>query len=328
MNYEEAFLQSILEAPDDDLPRQAYADWLLDQGDQRGEFIHIQCRLARETSESVRRQLEARERELLAAHEEEWLGTLRPLLARWTFRRGFLDAVAVSAAAYIAHEAIAWPATVRHVEVDLTGYTVPQEIIELVPESVARENVSIPIGSRSRVLVMAMLLPLDASLRQQLEFTLNRHIEPIGASAEQVIEALNRHYGNSEVESVDTGVLLEYTEPPFEYEADSVPVMRLVDLIFFEAAALGADQIHLRPEEAAVRITYRIGGELLERDTLSLRLFESVVARIRAISALGPADDDGYQMGRVHGNLHGMLSDLDIIFRQDGDGVHISLAPA
>ena len=47
MTHDEAFLQAILEAPEDETPRLVYADWLEDQGDPRGEFIRLQAQLAR-----------------------------------------------------------------------------------------------------------------------------------------------------------------------------------------------------------------------------------------------------------------------------------------
>jgi uncharacterized protein (TIGR02996 family) len=47
MSQEEHFLQAILAAPDDDTPRLVYADWLDERGDPRGEFIRLQCELAK-----------------------------------------------------------------------------------------------------------------------------------------------------------------------------------------------------------------------------------------------------------------------------------------
>jgi len=41
------FLEAIAEAPDEDTPRLIYADWLMEQGDPRGEFIRCQVELAR-----------------------------------------------------------------------------------------------------------------------------------------------------------------------------------------------------------------------------------------------------------------------------------------
>jgi uncharacterized protein (TIGR02996 family) len=44
---EDEFLNAVLASPEDDGPRLAYADWLSNRGDPRGEFIRIQCQLTR-----------------------------------------------------------------------------------------------------------------------------------------------------------------------------------------------------------------------------------------------------------------------------------------
>ena len=48
MSQHQAFLQAIVEAPDDDVPRLIYADFLEEQGDaDRADFIRTQVQLAR-----------------------------------------------------------------------------------------------------------------------------------------------------------------------------------------------------------------------------------------------------------------------------------------
>ena len=80
LTQDEAFLQAILEQPDDDTPRLIYADWLEEQGDPRGEFIRIQCALAGLPPDDARRpELGAREAALLESHREAWLEPLRGL---------------------------------------------------------------------------------------------------------------------------------------------------------------------------------------------------------------------------------------------------------
>lgn len=213
MTQEDAFLQAILESPDDDLHRMVYGDWLIDRGDRRGEFIHVQCLLDRMGRDDVRRPpLEEQERQLLARHEDGWLGRLRPLLSRWTFRRGFLDAVAVPVGVHLANAAIAWPATVHRVEVDLDGFGVPLEVVEFVPESVARENVLMPIGFRGRTMVLAMTDPKDVGTLERLAFLLDRDIESVASPPEQIVEAINRHYGPLETEPVDS-ILVDFSPP-------------------------------------------------------------------------------------------------------------------
>jgi uncharacterized protein (TIGR02996 family) len=95
MTHDDAFLQAILDAPDDDTPRLVYADWLEEHAEpERAEFIRVQCRLARTPEGDPRRQvLEARERELLD-RQDEWLGRLRSPLLHWKFRRGLVDGFA------------------------------------------------------------------------------------------------------------------------------------------------------------------------------------------------------------------------------------------
>src|SRR5258708_5129295 len=75
MTPDNPFLQALLANPDDDTLRLALADWL-DENVQpeRAEFIRIQIELARGVSDQRRRwHLEARQRDLLVAHDAEWV---------------------------------------------------------------------------------------------------------------------------------------------------------------------------------------------------------------------------------------------------------------
>ena len=79
-------LSAIYEAPDDDTPRQIYADWLLERGDVRGEFIALQLQRHQGRPQAKR------ERALLREHVRSWLGALEPVIdPRFAvFERGFL----------------------------------------------------------------------------------------------------------------------------------------------------------------------------------------------------------------------------------------------
>src|SRR5207245_10870265 len=77
MSQDEGFLRAIIEEPGDVGLRLIYADWLEERGDPRGEFIRVQCQLEEVEEDDPRlAELQARQRELLAAHEGEWLGEL------------------------------------------------------------------------------------------------------------------------------------------------------------------------------------------------------------------------------------------------------------
>ena len=110
MTTEDALLQEILDNPADDSPRRVYADWLTDQGGAvnaaRGEFIQIQCVLARSPYAARPADLVRRERELLEAHGREW-GSLFGRLGCtcWQFRRGFVEGVGIPAQALLSQAA-------------------------------------------------------------------------------------------------------------------------------------------------------------------------------------------------------------------------------
>jgi uncharacterized protein (TIGR02996 family) len=89
MRPEEAFLQAIVEAPDDDAPRLMYADWLEEHGDPRGEFIRTQIELAHLSEEDERfSALRALERRLYMAHSRQWFPGWKTRV-----RRGFVEGI-------------------------------------------------------------------------------------------------------------------------------------------------------------------------------------------------------------------------------------------
>jgi uncharacterized protein (TIGR02996 family) len=94
------FLKAVVANPDDDLTRLVYADWL-EENDQpeRAEFVRVQVALAAGVTDLAQRlQLEDRQRELLVAHDTEWVRELAEVLdmapgrwGGWVFRRGFVE---------------------------------------------------------------------------------------------------------------------------------------------------------------------------------------------------------------------------------------------
>lgn len=103
MSTKAALLRAIRAQPDEDTPRLVYADYLDEESDPaRAEFIRVQVERARlPEGDPARAALEDREHDLLAQHEDAWLGVApddRDELAEWEFDRGFIHEVAASPA--------------------------------------------------------------------------------------------------------------------------------------------------------------------------------------------------------------------------------------
>jgi uncharacterized protein (TIGR02996 family) len=101
----EALERGVMADPDDVAGWSAYADYLIERGDPRGEFMRVQLALEDEAlSPAERKKLAADEKKLLAKHSADWLGPLAPFLLnqkpeerkyrpetiRYQFRRGWL----------------------------------------------------------------------------------------------------------------------------------------------------------------------------------------------------------------------------------------------
>ena len=209
--------------------------------------------------------------------------------------------------------------------VDLTGMTVPQDVIELLPESVARENSIFPLAEMGSALRLATSDPTDMELQEKLRFILNRDVEMSLAPRQQIVEAINRHYGLSDGESADsmlqefTDTAIDFTETAVEQaaaaaaeEASDSPVVKLCSLIITEAVQLRASDIHIEPFEDRIRIRYRIDGRLVERDNPPRRLLGAILSRIKILSKLDIAERRRPQDGRIKLTADGKDYDLRV----------------
>jgi type IV pilus assembly protein PilB len=196
--------------------------------------------------------------------------------------------------------------------VNLNEVTVPPTVVELVPESVARENAILPLAEEDGMLRVAASDPDDYDTIEKLRFILNRRIETALAPRDAILEAINRYYGQSAGESSDsmlqdfTDTAIDFTETEDEtrsreddVDQNSAPVVRLVHLMISEAVQLRASDIHVEPFEDRIRVRYRIDGVLVERDSPPRRLLSAILSRIKILARLDIAERRRTQDGRI-----------------------------
>ncbi|HID78750.1 MAG TPA: type II/IV secretion system protein [Planctomycetaceae bacterium] len=197
--------------------------------------------------------------------------------------------------------------------VTLKDVVIPPSVIELVPESVARENIILPLSEDDGQLRVVVSDPDDLETFDKLRFILNRQIEPVLAPRDAILEAINRHYGQTVGESADsmlqefTDTAIDFTETEDETAAatsedideSSAPIVRLVHLLITEAIQLRASDIHIEPFEERIRVRYRIDGVLVERDSPPRRLLGAILSRIKILAKLDIAERRRPQDGRI-----------------------------
>ncbi|HEY4758945.1 MAG TPA: ATPase, T2SS/T4P/T4SS family [Thermoguttaceae bacterium] len=207
--------------------------------------------------------------------------------------------------------------------VNLSEVDIPPSVVELVPESVARENAVIPLSESDGKLIVIISDPDDYETIEKLRFILNRPIETVLAPRDAIIEAINRNYGQTVGESADS-MLQEFTDTAIDFtetmedqatrEEDvdeaSAPIVRLVQMMITEAVQLRASDIHIEPFEDRIRIRYRIDGMLVERDSPPKRLLGALLSRIKILSRLDIAERRRTQDGRIKATVG--EKDLDL----------------
>ena len=211
--------------------------------------------------------------------------------------------------------------------IDLRDVTVRPAVIELISESIARENCVLPYDEDGDTLQVVVSDPNDVETFEKRRFILQRPIEPLIASKEAIQEAINRHYSQNIAESADsmihdlTDTAIDFTqvesaatEDPtsatFGDSTSDAPIVRLCDQIISEAVQLRASDIHIEPFEDRVRIRYRIDGKLVEREAVPKRFQGALISRFKILSRLDIAERRRTQDGRIKLTLG--TKDLDL----------------
>jgi len=213
--------------------------------------------------------------------------------------------------------------------IELREIEIPAAVIELVPESLARENIVMPLAQGSGTIKVIMHDPLGFETIEKLRFVLNREIEVALAPKEAIVEAINKYYGaaSGETESVDS-MLQEFTDTAIDFAEDTgvggkpgttntleegdAPVIKLVHLIIQEAVTMRASDIHIEPFVDRVRIRYRIDGVLMERDSAPRRLLAAIVSRLKIMGSIDIAEKRRPQDGRIKILVAGKDIDLRV----------------
>ncbi len=173
-------------------------------------------------------------------------------------------------------------------------------------------------GGATRVVVAD---PLDTAALDNLAILLGTRLDPVLATAQAVLDAINSVYDRAAdehdkiMEGLETedleSVAHELEEPTDLLEADDeAPIIRLVNSLLFRAVKERASDIHINPEERDLSVRYRIDGELREVIRPPKRIQAALGSRIKIMGGLNIAEKRLPQDGRIRIKIAG--KDVDI----------------
>lgn len=193
--------------------------------------------------------------------------------------------------------------------VDLSSANVPEEFVEKVPLRFARAYNLIGIDRKDSVVVVACNDPLDTQPLDEVEGMLGCEVEPVIADRSEITALINRSYvqgGNVEemLDDLKPDEIIGMAEEIEESEdvldiAYKAPIIKLVNMLFFEALRMRASDIHLQPYEDKLQVRYRIDGILHDTQVIPKKVQEAVVSRVKVMGRMDIAERRLPQDGRT-----------------------------
>ena len=197
--------------------------------------------------------------------------------------------------------------------VSLYRYPIDPSLTTMIPKEVVDRNHLIPLKKEGDRLYVAMADPMDYYAIDDLRMATGFQIEPVIATKDDILRAINKYYKFDEVMDAFLGELPKDQLVPEERIVDEdSPVVRLVNQIISNAIHLRASDIHLDPQETNLNIRYRIDGVLRTERTLPKHMQNVLTARIKIMSSLDITESRLPQDGRIKVNLEYHPVDLRV----------------
>jgi len=191
--------------------------------------------------------------------------------------------------------------------VDLNKVAVEPHVASLIPESVARHHMVLPIQMEQGKPVVAMANPTDVFAMDDLRTIMGRNFQPVVATRSQIAAHIRMAYGaDVDVAGVaaDAADEASGTAASFEIESlqsviEDAPIVRYVNLLILQALHERASDIHIEPTPKRLRIRFRIDGVMHDATSASLSIHSAVVSRLKVLGEMDISERRVPQEGRV-----------------------------
>ena len=200
---------------------------------------------------------------------------------------------------------------------DLRKDTPEDDAIALIPESLARAHVAIPVRKTEIGLQMAMADPQDDAAVQTLADAAGTSVIRMVAPPSDIRRAIDKSYRAlaGVGRHVDAFLAAEAITARTVEESDAggdAPVVQVVNLIVTQGARDRASDIHIEPQETRVRVRYRIDGALHDVLALPANMGPSVVSRIKVLAGMDIVERRKPQDGQMAVEVDGRPLDIRV----------------
>ena len=186
------------------------------------------------------------------------------------------------------------------------------DFVAAVPIAYARQHAILGHDGPGGQIVLAMAEPPRPELVDVITRLMNRVVVPTIQPRETVLGAINHAYqqrtgvAQAFINQLDRDTLLRELHQLAASTRDDLldnsaraPVIRLVNLLLFEAVQSGASDVHIQPYEDRLMIRTRIDGVLYDAFTLGRDIQEEIISRVKVMGRMNIAEKRLPQDGRA-----------------------------
>ncbi len=205
--------------------------------------------------------------------------------------------------------------------VDLRRYQLDPQVVRKLPETHARRLRALVLEDSGKDFVVAMADPTDVLGLDELERLLKRPVRQAIVRESDLLLALDRAYQDrdDDLRSLAAELRDELASNDADYDVRNLPigddvteapVAKLLQSLFEDAIRVGASDIHIEPEESALRVRQRVDGVLHEQVVSGPRIAAAVVLRLKLMSGLDISEKRLPQDGRFNIKVGGRTIDV------------------
>jgi len=189
---------------------------------------------------------------------------------------------------------------------------VPDDFVSSVPVGFARNYALVGVGRENGAIKVATAFPLDTHPMDDLSSMLQCEVEPVLAPRAEITSLINRAYkdraGGGLVDETMDGLreddILKEAAAIDESEdlmdiANKAPIIRLVNMILFNALKMRASDVHFQPFPDRLQVRYRIDGVLYDMEAPPKKVQDAILSRLKVQGQMDIAERRMPQDGRA-----------------------------
>jgi type IV pilus assembly protein PilB len=197
--------------------------------------------------------------------------------------------------------------------VDLSNIFIPPEILNLVPYDIATQFQVLPMGKQGHVLNLAMADPLNIVAVDTVESHTGLNVYTHTAPAQELIEAIERHYAHREsIKQLLDELMAKGISDLGEDGSREAPMIRLCNQLITAGIQSRVTDIHVEPDEYYLRVRMRVDGVLTQEILIPKPLQAPITARFKLMANLNLTEKRTPQDGRIPFTLGTRRIDLRV----------------